>query len=81
MRPDINEATQPPEVSKQIKTALQPLIALPAGYPCALALVGAIRNIAGVCPETHARIGKRTSGVREFATLNTTLSLRLHLSL
>ncbi|WP_253594739.1 efflux RND transporter permease subunit [Bradyrhizobium elkanii] len=33
IRSDINEATQPPEVSKQIKTALQPLIAsLPAGY-------------------------------------------------
>ncbi|SEG72642.1 efflux RND transporter permease subunit [Bosea lathyri] len=33
IRADINEATQPPEVSKQIVTALQPLIAsLPAGY-------------------------------------------------
>lgn len=33
IRSDINEATQPPEVSKQIITALQPLIAsLPAGY-------------------------------------------------
>lgn len=33
IRADINEATQPPEVSKQILTALQPLIAwLPAGY-------------------------------------------------
>lgn len=33
IRSDINEATQPPEVSKDIKTALQPLIAsLPAGY-------------------------------------------------
>jgi len=33
VRSDINEATQPPEVSKDIKTALQPLIAsLPAGY-------------------------------------------------
>jgi len=33
IRSDINEATQPPEVSKQIVTALQPLIAsLPAGY-------------------------------------------------
>jgi multidrug efflux pump subunit AcrB len=33
IRSDINEATQPPEVSKQITTALQPLIAsLPAGY-------------------------------------------------
>ncbi len=33
IRTDINEATQPPEVSKQIITALQPLIAaLPAGY-------------------------------------------------
>src|SRR6266536_996772 len=33
IRSDINEATQPPEVSKQIMTALQPLIAsLPAGY-------------------------------------------------
>ncbi|RXT57413.1 MFS transporter [Bosea sp. Tri-44] len=33
IRADINEATQPPEVSKQIMTALQPLIAsLPAGY-------------------------------------------------
>jgi len=32
-RSDLNEATQPPEVSKEIKTALQPLIAsLPAGY-------------------------------------------------
>jgi hypothetical protein len=33
IRSDINEATQPPEVSKQVITALQPLIAsLPAGY-------------------------------------------------
>lgn len=33
IRADINEATQPPEVSKQIMTALEPLIAsLPAGY-------------------------------------------------
>jgi multidrug efflux pump subunit AcrB len=33
IRSDINEATQPPEVSKQIMTALQPLMAsLPAGY-------------------------------------------------
>lgn len=33
VRSDINEATQPPEVSKRIMTALQPLIAsLPAGY-------------------------------------------------
>jgi len=33
IRSDINEATQPPEVSKQVMTALQPLIAsLPSGY-------------------------------------------------
>jgi multidrug efflux pump subunit AcrB len=33
IRSDINEATQPPEVSKQVLFALQPLIAsLPAGY-------------------------------------------------
>tara|TARA_R110001592_G_scaffold325323_3_gene605250 strand:- start:46 stop:3156 length:3111 start_codon:yes stop_codon:yes gene_type:complete len=33
VRSDINEATQPPEVSKEIMTALQPLItSLPAGY-------------------------------------------------
>ncbi|CAO3428964.1 efflux RND transporter permease subunit [Azospirillum endophyticum] len=33
IRSDFNETTQPPEVSKQIMTALQPLIAsLPAGY-------------------------------------------------
>src|ERR671913_2266426 len=33
IRSDVNEATQPPEVSKEIMTALQPLIAsLPAGY-------------------------------------------------
>ena len=33
IRSDINEATQPPEVSKQVMTALQPLIAsLPVGY-------------------------------------------------
>jgi multidrug efflux pump subunit AcrB len=33
IRSDINEATQPPEVSKEIKTALQPVIAsLPASY-------------------------------------------------
>ena len=33
IRSDINEATQPPEVSKEIMTALQPLIAsLPNGY-------------------------------------------------
>jgi len=33
VRSDINEATQPPEVSKQIRSALQPLVAsLPAGY-------------------------------------------------
>ena len=33
IRSDINETTQPPEVSKQVMTALQPLIAsLPVGY-------------------------------------------------
>ncbi|OCC05774.1 multidrug transporter [Labrys sp. WJW] len=33
VRSDINEATQPPEVSKQVMQALQPLIAsLPSGY-------------------------------------------------
>ncbi|NYZ13159.1 efflux RND transporter permease subunit [Azospirillum sp. RWY-5-1] len=33
VRSDIDQATQPPEVSKQVMTALQPLIAsLPAGY-------------------------------------------------
>jgi multidrug efflux pump subunit AcrB len=33
VRSEINEVTQPPEVSKQVMTALQPLIAsLPAGY-------------------------------------------------
>lgn len=33
IRSDINEATQPPEVSKEVMTALQPLVAsLPAGY-------------------------------------------------
>ncbi|UXS10078.1 efflux RND transporter permease subunit [Agrobacterium tumefaciens] len=33
VRSDINEATQPPEVSQQVMTALQPLVAsLPAGY-------------------------------------------------
>ena len=33
IRSDINEATQPPEVSKQVMAALQPLIAsLPTGY-------------------------------------------------
>lgn len=33
VRSEINEATQPPEVSKQVLTALQPLIvSLPAGY-------------------------------------------------
>ncbi|WP_331374736.1 efflux RND transporter permease subunit [Sinorhizobium chiapasense] len=33
IRSDINEATQPPEVSQQVTTALQPLIAsLPVGY-------------------------------------------------
>jgi multidrug efflux pump subunit AcrB len=33
IRSDINEATQPPEVSRQVMAALQPLIAsLPAGY-------------------------------------------------
>jgi multidrug efflux pump subunit AcrB len=33
VRSEINETTQPPEVSKQVLTALQPLIAaLPAGY-------------------------------------------------
>jgi multidrug efflux pump subunit AcrB len=33
IRSDINEATQPPEVSKQVVTALKPLIAsLPVGY-------------------------------------------------
>ena len=33
VRSEINEATQPPEVSKQVMNALQPLIAsLPAGY-------------------------------------------------
>jgi multidrug efflux pump subunit AcrB len=33
VRSDINEATQPPEVSQQVMTSLQPLIAsMPAGY-------------------------------------------------
>ena len=33
IRSDINEATQPPEISRQVMTALQPLISsLPAGY-------------------------------------------------
>jgi multidrug efflux pump subunit AcrB len=37
VRSEINEATQPPEVSKQVMTALQPLIAsLPAGYSVAM---------------------------------------------
>jgi multidrug efflux pump subunit AcrB len=37
VRSEINEATQPPEVSKQVMTALQPLIAtLPAGYSIAM---------------------------------------------
>src|SRR5688572_28816682 len=37
IRSDINEATQPPEVSKQVMKALQPLIAsLPLGYSIAM---------------------------------------------
>ncbi len=37
VRSEINEATQPPEVSKQVMTALQPLIAsLPLGYSIAM---------------------------------------------
>ncbi|MGN6461715.1 MAG: efflux RND transporter permease subunit, partial [Pseudolabrys sp.] len=37
VRSEINEATQPPEVSKQVLSALQPLIAtLPAGYSIAM---------------------------------------------
>jgi multidrug efflux pump subunit AcrB len=53
IRSDINEATQPPEVSKQIMTALQPLIAsLPAGYR--IELGGSIEEAA----KANAALGK-----------------------
>ncbi|MEO8715783.1 MAG: efflux RND transporter permease subunit [Acetobacteraceae bacterium] len=53
IRSDINEAPQPPEVSKQIMTALQPLIAsLPAGYR--IELGGSIEEAA----KANAALGK-----------------------
>jgi multidrug efflux pump subunit AcrB len=53
IRSDINEATQPPEVSKQIMTALQPLIAsLPAGYR--IEMGGSIEEAA----KANAALGK-----------------------
>lgn len=53
IRADINEATQPPEVSKQIMTALQPLIAsLPAGYR--IEMGGSIEEAA----KANAALGK-----------------------
>jgi len=53
VRSDINEATQPPEVSKQVMTALQPLIAsLPAGYR--IEMGGSIEEAA----KANAALGK-----------------------
>jgi multidrug efflux pump subunit AcrB len=53
IRSDINEANQPPEVSKQIMTALQPLIAsLPAGYR--IEMGGSIEEAA----KANAALGK-----------------------
>jgi multidrug efflux pump subunit AcrB len=53
VRSDINEATQPPEVSKQVMTALQPLIAtLPAGY--SIAMGGSIEE----ATKANAALGK-----------------------
>jgi multidrug efflux pump subunit AcrB len=53
IRSDINEATQPPEVSRQIMRALQPLIAsLPAGYR--IEMGGSIEEAA----KANAALGK-----------------------
>ncbi|MEN2977606.1 efflux RND transporter permease subunit (plasmid) [Tistrella bauzanensis] len=53
IRSDIDEATQPPEVSKQIMTALQPLIAtFPAGYR--IEMGGSIEEAA----KANAALGK-----------------------
>jgi multidrug efflux pump subunit AcrB len=53
IRSDINEATQPPEVSKEVMSALQPLIAsLPAGYR--IELGGSIEGAA----KANAALGK-----------------------
>ena len=53
IRSDINEATQPPEVSKQVMEALQPLIAsLPAGYR--IEMGGSLENAA----KANAELGK-----------------------
>src|SRR4029079_7220454 len=53
IRSDINEATQPPEASKQIRTALEPLIAsLPAGYR--IEMGGSIEEAA----KANAALGK-----------------------
>ncbi|MCK9909018.1 efflux RND transporter permease subunit [Microbacteriaceae bacterium K1510] len=53
VRSEINEASQPPEVSKQVITALQPLIAsLPAGYR--IEMGGSIEEAA----KANAALGK-----------------------
>jgi multidrug efflux pump subunit AcrB len=53
VRSDINEATQPPEVSKQVMKALQPLIAsLPSGYR--IEMGGSIEEAA----KANAALGK-----------------------
>ena len=53
VRSDLNEATQPPEVSKQVMTALQPLVAsLPAGYR--IEMGGSIEEAA----KANAALGK-----------------------
>ena len=53
VRADINEASQPPEVSKQVMKALQPLIAsLPAGYR--IEMGGSIEEAA----KANAALGK-----------------------
>ena len=57
IRSDINEATQPPEVSKQIMTALQPLMAsLPVGYR--IELGGSIEEAA----KANAALGQGLPG-------------------
>src|SRR5207237_7087705 len=53
IRADINEATQPPEVSKHVMTSLQPLIeSLPAGYR--IEMGGSIEEAA----KANAALGK-----------------------
>ena len=58
IRSDINEATQPPEVSKQVMTVLQPLIAsLPVGYRIEMG-----GNYRGIASKANVALGQDLPG-------------------